>query len=174
MLFNDAETYFMLQHYFFKNTNIEKKLKLILKNTIADKTLTYTSETSTMTNRDRKRLNIFERKVYGRILGPVYDSETENRRILTNNDIYVTVKKPTKTETIRLHRLCWFGDVQIMEGNRTVLVWECTDNGRKQNCVGLGMYREWKKIELCWFGDVQRMEENRIVLVWGCTENGRK
>jgi hypothetical protein len=39
-----------------------------------------------------------------------------------------------------------------------VLVWGCTENGRKQNCVGLGMYREWNEIELCWFGDVQRME----------------
>ena len=27
--------------------------------------------------RDRKPLNIFERKVYRRILGPVYDSEKE-------------------------------------------------------------------------------------------------
>jgi hypothetical protein len=55
--------------------------------------------------------------------------------------------------------LCWYGDVQRMEGKRI---------------VGLGMYREWKEIELCWFGDVQRVEGNRTVLVWGCTENGRK
>jgi hypothetical protein len=32
-----------------------KKLKLILKNTITHKTLTYASETSTLTNRDRKQ-----------------------------------------------------------------------------------------------------------------------
>jgi len=31
-----------------------------------------------------------------------------------------------------------------------VLVWTCTENGRKQNCV-------------FWFGHVQRMGENRIV-----------
>jgi hypothetical protein len=61
-----------------------------------------------------------------------------------------------------------------MEGNRIVLVWGCRENGRKSNCVGLGMYRDWKEIELCWFGDVERMEGNRIVLVWGRTENGRK
>jgi hypothetical protein len=29
--------------------------------------------------------------------------------------------------------LCWFGDVQRMEGNRIVLVWGCTEDGRKQN-----------------------------------------
>jgi hypothetical protein len=56
------------------NKNISKKLKLILKNTIIDKMLTYASETSTLTKRDRKQLNIFERKVYRRILGPVYDN----------------------------------------------------------------------------------------------------
>jgi len=38
-------------------------------------------------------LNIFERKVYRRVLGPVYDSEKENWRILTNKEIYASVKK---------------------------------------------------------------------------------
>ena len=45
------------------------------------------------------------RKVYRRILGPVYDNEKENWRILTNEEIYVNIKKPTVAETIRLHRL---------------------------------------------------------------------
>jgi hypothetical protein len=104
--------------YFFKNKNTSKTLKLILKTTIIDKMLTYRSETSTLTKRDRKQLNISERKVYRRILGPVNDNEQENWRMLTNKEIYAIVKKPTITETIRLHRLLWFGDVQRMEGNR--------------------------------------------------------
>jgi hypothetical protein len=74
---NANKTYFMLQN-FFKNKNISKKLKLILKNTVIDKTLTYASKTLTLTKRDRKQLNIFERKVYRRIQGPVYDNEKEN------------------------------------------------------------------------------------------------
>jgi len=114
---NANKTYFMLQK-FFKNKNIAKKLKLRLKNTIIDKTLTYASETGTLTKRDRKQLNIFERKVYRRILGPVYDNEKENWRILTSKEIYASVKKPTIIETIRLNRLCWFGHVQRMEENR--------------------------------------------------------
>jgi hypothetical protein len=32
-------------------------------------------------------------KVYRRILGPVYDNEKENWRILTNKEIYAIVKK---------------------------------------------------------------------------------
>ena len=58
-----------------------------------DKTLTYASETWTLTKRDRKQLNIFERKVHRRILGPVCDNEQENWRILTNQGIYASVKK---------------------------------------------------------------------------------
>jgi hypothetical protein len=61
-------------------------------------------------------LNIFERKLYRRILGPVYDNEKENWRILTNKEIYAILNNPTVTESIRLHRLRWFG--QRMEENR--------------------------------------------------------
>jgi hypothetical protein len=90
----------------------------MLKNTIIDKMLTYASETLTLTNRGRNQLNIFERKVYRRFLGPVYDNEKENWRISTDKEIYAIIKKPTITEIIRLHRLCWFGHVQRMEENR--------------------------------------------------------
>ena len=64
------------------------------------------------------QLNVSERKVCRRILGPVYDNEKENWRILTNKEIYASVKKPTKIETISLKRLRWFGHVQRMEENR--------------------------------------------------------
>jgi hypothetical protein len=65
---------------------------LIINNTIIDKTLTYATETKTLTTRDRKKLNIFESKAYRRILGPVYDNEKENWKILTNQEIYAIVK----------------------------------------------------------------------------------
>jgi hypothetical protein len=56
--------------------------------------------------------------LYRRILGPKYDNEEQNWRILTYKEIYATVKKPTITETISLHRLHWFGHVERMEENR--------------------------------------------------------
>jgi hypothetical protein len=56
--------------------------------------------------------------VYRRILGPVHDNDKENWKILTNKEMYTTVKKPTIKEKIRLHRLCWFGHVQRMGENR--------------------------------------------------------
>ena len=55
--------------------------------------------------------------MYRGILGPVYENEKENWRILTNKEIYAMVKKPTITETIMLNRLHWFGHVQRMEEN---------------------------------------------------------
>jgi len=51
--------------------------------------------------RDRKQMNVFEWKVYRRILGLAYDNENENWRILTNKEIYAMAKNPTITETIR-------------------------------------------------------------------------
>jgi hypothetical protein len=56
-----------------------------------------------------------ERKAYRTIL---CENEKENWRILTNKEMYAVVKKPTITETIRLHRLCWFGHIQGIEENR--------------------------------------------------------
>jgi hypothetical protein len=46
------------------------------------------------TNRDRKQINVFERKVYRRILDPVYENEKENWRILANKETNAMVKNP--------------------------------------------------------------------------------
>jgi len=56
--------------------------------------------------------------VYRRILGPVYDNEKENWRILTNKEMYAMIKKPIITETKRFERLHCFRH---------------EENGRKQN-----------------------------------------
>jgi formate hydrogenlyase subunit 6/NADH:ubiquinone oxidoreductase subunit I len=58
---NANKTHFML-HNIFKNKTYLKKLKLRLKNTIIDKTLTYPSETSTLKKRGRKKMNILKGK----------------------------------------------------------------------------------------------------------------
>jgi len=79
-----------------KNFEIEiylRKLILRLKNTIIDITWIYASETWKLRKRDTKQIIIFERNVYGRILGIVYDNEKENWRILSNKEIYAIVKK---------------------------------------------------------------------------------
>jgi len=54
--------------------------------------LTGASENWTVTKRDRKLLNVFERKVYKKILRPIYGDEKENWWILTSNEIYASVQ----------------------------------------------------------------------------------
>jgi hypothetical protein len=61
---------------------------------------------------------VFERRKYGRILGSVNYNKKENQTILTNKEIKAIIKNPTKTETIMLHVLRWFGDLKCMEQNR--------------------------------------------------------
>jgi hypothetical protein len=51
---------------------------LILKNTIIDTILTNASESWIPAKRDRNQMNNFERKVYRRNLGLVYDNEKES------------------------------------------------------------------------------------------------
>ena len=79
--------------------------------------------------------------MYTGIVGPVYDNEKENWRILTNKEIYAMVKKPTITETIRLHRLRWFGHVQRMKKTESpkeycVRIWKQQDQEVDQEIDG--------------------------------------
>ena len=74
--------------------------------------LTCSSATWILTERDRKQLNIFGKEVYRRNLGPVYDNEKQNWRILTNKEIYAIVKKTYYNRDNRLNRLRRFGHVR--------------------------------------------------------------
>jgi hypothetical protein len=95
-------------------------------------------------------MNIFERKVFRRILGPVYDNEKENWRILTNKELYAIFKNPTVTETLRLNRLCWFGHAQRLEENRIP---------KRVLYMNLGTTRLRGRPRNRWQDEVRRMEE---------------
>jgi hypothetical protein len=90
--------------------------------------------------------------VYRRILGPVYDSEKQNWRVLTNKEIYASVKNPTIIETIRLNRLCWFGHIQRMEDNRIP---------KRVLCMNVGTTRLRGRPRNRWQEEVK--EDGRIV-----------
>jgi len=90
--------------------------------------------------------------VYRRILGPVCENKKENWRILTNNEIYASVKKPTAIETIRLNRLHWFGHVHRMEENRIP---------KRVSCMHLGTTRLRGRPRNRWQDEVR--EGGRIV-----------
>ena len=147
---NANKTYFMLQNL-FKNRNI-KETEIETKEHNNRQKSAYASETWTLTKRDRKQMNVFERKVYRRILGPAYDNEKENWMILTNKEIYSSVKKPTIIETISLNRLCWFGHVQRMVENRIL---------KRVMYMNLGTTRLRGRPRNRWQDDVR--EDGRIV-----------
>jgi hypothetical protein len=78
------------KHFFFKHKNISKKTKIDIKECNNGQNVNICNRNLDI-NRYRKQLKIFERKVYRRILGPVYDNEKENWRILTDKEIYATL-----------------------------------------------------------------------------------
>jgi hypothetical protein len=55
--------------------------------------------------------------VYRRILGPVYDNEKENWRILSDKEIYAILEKTYHNRNNKATQI--------------TLVWACTENGRK-------------------------------------------
>jgi hypothetical protein len=61
-------------------------------------------------------MNIFEWKMHGSILGPLYYNEKENWRILTNKEI-VQWLKPHYNRDNKVKQI--------------TLVWVCTESGRK-------------------------------------------
>ena len=50
--------------------------------------------------REKKQIIIFERKMYRRILGPIYDNENENWRMLTSKEIYAMVSGSTAVKVL--------------------------------------------------------------------------
>jgi len=72
--------------------------------------------------------------------------------LLTNKEIYASVKKCTIIETIRLNRLCWFGHVQRREENRI---------HKRVLCMNLGTTRLRGRPRNRWQDGVR--EDGRIV-----------
>jgi hypothetical protein len=80
---NANKAYFMLQNI-FKSKNIPKNTKIRIKNSVINKILSYGSELWSLTKKERLQLNVFERKIYRRIYGPVFDKKLKEWRILRN------------------------------------------------------------------------------------------
>jgi hypothetical protein len=84
------KTYFMLQKKFLE-IKIYLKTKVKTKEHNNKQNVNICTRNWILSKRDRKQINVFERKVYRRILSPVYDNEKENWRILTNKETYALV-----------------------------------------------------------------------------------
>ena len=77
--------------------------------------VTYGCEAWTLTNRDKKHLRIFERRILRTILGPV-QNEDGSWRIKINYEI---IEKTDIVRFIKSRRIAWLGHVMRMDDKRT-------------------------------------------------------
>ncbi|RLU25142.1 hypothetical protein DMN91_003234 [Ooceraea biroi] len=95
---------------------VSRTTKIRLYKTLIRPVATYSSETWTLTQETRSRVDCFERKVLRRIFGPV--REGDEWRIRRNRELMELLQEPHLSVHIRLLRLGWFGHVRRMDDSR--------------------------------------------------------
>ena len=116
----------MLQNI-LKFQNISKNIKIRIKNSIINKILSYGSEAWSLTKEERSQLNVFQRKIYRRLFGPVLDNQINEWRTLSNEQLDQKSKGPNLVETIKINMLRWLRHVTRMADDRppkNLFVWE--------------------------------------------------
>ncbi|XP_050499131.1 uncharacterized protein LOC126879860 [Diabrotica virgifera virgifera] len=109
------KAYFAMGHI-FKSRDVHRKTKLRVYKTIIRPIVSYGCETWVVTQKSANALDVFERKVLRRILGPI--RENNNWRIRYNREIYEQYSEPTLAQHTKLQRLRWAGHVVRMHENR--------------------------------------------------------
>ena len=126
-------------------------------------------EAWSLTNRDEKHLRIFERRILGKIFGPV-QNEDGSWRIRMNYELSELIGNADVVRFIKSRRIAWLGHVMRMDDKRTprrILQWKpigTRTKGRLRKrwiagieedlqIMGVGRWRkqceerpEWKKI----------------------------
>ncbi|RLU18885.1 hypothetical protein DMN91_009243 [Ooceraea biroi] len=95
---------------------VSRTTKILLYKTLIRPVATYSSETWTLTQETRSRVECFERKVLRRIFRPV--REGDEWRIRRNRELMELLQEPHLSVHIRLLRLGWFGHVRRMDDSR--------------------------------------------------------
>lgn len=108
------KAYFSLQQA-FKKRSLSKAFKIRLYHSSILPVVLYGCEALTFRNNDEKRLLVFERKVLRRIFGPVFDSISQQWRILKNKEIEERYKHPNIVQLMKGRRLNWAGHLARME-----------------------------------------------------------
>jgi hypothetical protein len=88
--------------------------------------LTYGCEAWTSTNRDKKYLRIFERRILRKIFGPL-QNEDGSWRIRTNYELNELIRNADIVRFIKSRRIAWLGHVMRMDDKRTrkrILKWK--------------------------------------------------
>jgi len=80
--------------------------------------LTYASGTWALSKTNKRRLNLFERKVLRCIFGA--KQETEIWRKSYNYELYEAFNEPNIVNCIKVKRLAWAGHLMSMNNDRTL------------------------------------------------------
>jgi hypothetical protein len=115
-----------------KSKEVSRQTKIRVYKTILRPTLTYACETWVMTNKEKQRLEIWERKILRRIFGGKRTDFGWERR--TNAEIYQLFDDTSISDFIKSRRLQWLGHLERMDESRNVktIAWKAPDSKRKR------------------------------------------
>ena len=103
---------------FFKKRSISRKTKIRMYTTIVRPVVLYGCEAWALSQTLEKRLLVFENSVLRRIIGPVFDQETQNWRRRHNEELREITVVPLITNILKSRRMRWAGHVKRMDDRR--------------------------------------------------------
>jgi hypothetical protein len=97
-----------------KSNFISRTTKILLYTTVRPIVL-YRAKCWTLSQTNKKMVDVFERKILRRIYGPIKDRDQWRCRV--NKELYDLFKEPRLSVVIRIARLWWAGHVARMDKN---------------------------------------------------------
>jgi hypothetical protein len=99
---------------------LSKNLKIKIYRTIILSIVLYGCETWSLTLREKRRLRVFENRVFRRIFGPMKNEGTGDWRKLHNEELNDLYCSPNIVRVIKSRRMKWAGHVARMGERRGV------------------------------------------------------
>jgi len=100
-------------HHKLNSKIIKRAAKMQIYKTLIRPVVMYGSETWTLTKADENLLRIFERKILGRIYGPIQEGDTW--RIRNYEELNKSINGEDIVNFIKAQRIRWLGHVKRME-----------------------------------------------------------
>ena len=91
----------------FRSRLLSRVTKIILHKTLIRPVVLCGAEAWTLTKKEEKVLLIFERKIFRRICGPIY--ENRERKSQTNRELEEMSKRENTVKWIKGQRISWLG-----------------------------------------------------------------
>jgi hypothetical protein len=122
--------YYGLQHL-FRSRTVSRIVKIKIYKSIFQPIVMFGCEAWSMTEKDRTRLNMWERKILRKVYGPV--TEQGIWRIRRNEELRELYKAPDLVVDIKRKRLEWLGHVTRMDQRRVVKkIFDSKPEGRRK------------------------------------------